>query len=54
MEWKIKKAYILDLKNNKKHANFESNNLHVVGYSQPINKIISLNDLKKHIHVDKK
>ena len=53
-EWNIKKAYILDLKNKKKHANFNENNLHVVGYSQPINKTISLNELKKHIHVDKK
>ena len=53
-EWNIKKAYILDLKKKKKYANFNENNLHVVGYSQPINKTISLNELKKHIHVDKK
>jgi len=53
-EWNIKKAYILDLKNKKKYANFNENNLHVVGYSQPINKTISLDELKKHIHVDKK
>ena len=51
-EWNIKKAYILDLKNKKKHANFNENNLHVVGYSQPINKTISLNELKfDHIHL---
>tara|TARA_B100000989_G_scaffold297916_1_gene285237 strand:- start:7670 stop:8968 length:1299 start_codon:yes stop_codon:yes gene_type:complete len=53
-EWNIKKAYILDLNNKKKYANFEVNNLHVVGYSHPINKIININDLKKHIHTDKK
>ena len=52
-EWNIKKAYILDLKNNKKHANFNVNNLHIVGYSQPINRIINLDELKKHIHTDK-
>ena len=52
-EWNIKKAYILDLKNNKKYANFNVNNLHIVGYSQPINKIITLDELKKHIHTDK-
>ncbi len=52
-EWNIKKAYILDLKNNKKHANFNVNNLHIVGYSQPINRIITLDELKKHIHTDK-
>lgn len=53
-EWNIDKAYILDLKNNKKHANFEINNLHIVGYSQPINKNININELKKYIHIDKK
>jgi len=52
-EWNIKKAYILDLKKNKKYANFNVNNLHIVGYSQPINKIITLDELKKHIHTDK-
>ena len=53
-EWDIKKAYILDLKNKKKYADFNKNNLHIVGYSHPINKIISLDVLKKHIHTDKK
>lgn len=53
-EWNIKQAYILDLKNKKKYANFNKNNLHIVGYSHPINKIISLEELKKHIHTDKK
>ena len=52
-EWNINQAYILDLKNKKKYANFNKNNLHVVGYSQPINKILTLNELKKHIHTDK-
>ena len=52
-EWNIKKAYILDLKNKKKYANFDENNLHIVGYSQAINKIINLNELKKHIYTDK-
>jgi len=53
-EWNIRKAFILDLKNNKKYADFNKNNLHVVGYSQPINKILPLDELKKHIHTDKK
>ena len=53
-EWNIKKAYILDLLNNKKYANFNKNNLHIVGYSKPVNKIVPLNQLKKHIHTDKK
>jgi aminopeptidase-like protein len=53
-EWNIKSAYILDLKDNKKYANFNENNLHIVGYSKPINKTITLGELKKHIHIDKK
>ena len=52
-EWNINQAYILDLKNKKKYANFDLNNLHIVGYSHPINKIITINELKKHIHTDK-
>ena len=53
-EWDIKKAYILDLKNKKKYADFNKNNLHIVGYSSPINKIISTDELKKNIYTDKK
>lgn len=53
-EWNIKDGYVLDLNTRKKYANFKKNNLHVVGYSHPINKIIELNELKKHIHTDKK
>lgn len=52
-EWTINQSYILDLKTKKKHANFNKNNLHIVGYSQAINKIIGLDELKKHIHTDK-
>ena len=53
-EWNINNAYILDLKNNKKYADFKKNNLHIVGYSQPVNKIISYEELKKHINTDTK
>lgn len=52
-EWSIKEAYILDLNKNKKYANFSENNLHVVGYSEPVNKIVTLKELKKHIYTDK-
>ena len=51
-EWSIKNAYILDINNKKKYANFKNNNLHVVGYSHPINKIVTLDELRKHIYVD--
>ena len=38
------------LKSNKKIISFKDNFLHVMGYSQPINKIISTIELKKKIH----
>ncbi len=52
-EWNIKDAYILD-KNNKKIVNFKNNNLHIVSYSKPLNKIISKNELFKKLHSLKK
>ena len=48
-EWNVKDAYILD-KNNKKIVDFRNNNLHLVGYSTPINKFFSKKELLKHIH----
>ena len=49
LEWEINDAYVLD-KNNKKIINFKKNNLHVVGYSHPVNKNLKLKDLLKRIH----
>lgn len=48
-EWNVKDAYILDKYNNK-IIDFKKNNLHLVGYSMPINKILSKLELLKHIH----
>ena len=48
-EWNVKDAYILDKYNNK-IVNFKNNNLHLVGYSIPINKFISKKKLFKNIH----
>jgi aminopeptidase-like protein len=48
-EWNVKAAYILD-KNNKKIVDFKNNNLHLVGYSTPINKFFSKKKLFNHIH----
>ena len=48
-QWEIYDAYILD-KNNKKIVDFCDNNLHIVGYSHPINKKIMLRELIKRLH----
>ncbi len=48
-EWEIKDAYIIDPKG-KKLCNFKESNLHVVNYSIPVNKDISLEELNKHLH----
>ena len=47
-EWNLKDAYILD-KNKKKIIDLRNNNLHVMSYSKPVNKILKRNDLLKKI-----
>ena len=51
--WDLKDAWIKD-KYDKKIVDFKSNNLHIVGYSQKVNKTLNLKDLKKKIHTLKK
>ena len=53
LEWNVKDAYVADL-NGKKVVDFKKNNLHLVGYSSPINKIISLKKLDRHLFSLKK
>ncbi|RAP29324.1 aminopeptidase [Candidatus Marinamargulisbacteria bacterium SCGC AG-343-D04] len=48
-EWNIRDAYILD-PDGEKIVDLKENNLHVVGYSMPINKKISLQELKDHLY----
>ena len=48
-EWNIKNAYLLD-PNGKRILDFKNHNLHVVGYSVPIDKEITLDDLQPHLH----
>lgn len=48
-EWNIRDAYIKDTKG-KKVVDFKKNNLHVVGYSTPVNKKIPLSELQKHLY----
>ena len=48
-EWNVKQAYVVDKFNNK-IIDLNNNNLHLVGYSVPINKVISKKHLLKHLH----
>lgn len=48
-EWKIREAYIEDEAGN--HIiDMKNNNLHVLGYSTPVDKCVSLDELKEHIY----
>jgi aminopeptidase-like protein len=48
-EWNIKDAYVVD-DNGNKIIDFKKNNLHVVGYSVPVDKTVSLSELQDHLH----
>lgn len=48
-EWNIKDAYVLDEAGNKV-LDFKENNLHVVGYSVPVDMTVSLSELQEHLH----
>jgi len=50
-EWNITDGYIID-PNGEKIVDFKKLNLHVLNYSTPIDTIIELSELKKHIFTD--
>ncbi len=47
-EWNVSDGYIEDLNGNKL-ISFLDNNLHVMGYSTPVDKILTKNELNEHI-----
>lgn len=48
-EWSIEDGYI-ETEQGERVVDYKENNLHVVGYSQPIDAWVSLNELEKHLH----
>ncbi len=49
-EWEIDDAWIEHIDTGEKFAHFAKNNLHVVGYSEPIDLILDKKDLLRHIY----
>ena len=48
-EWNIRNAYVMD-ENGRKVIDFKNHNLHVVGYSEPVDQTLPLEELDKHLH----
>ena len=48
-EWIIRDAYI-ECPNGRRIAEFKKNNLHLVGYSIPVNCTMTLDELQEHLH----
>jgi aminopeptidase-like protein len=47
-EWEVNHAYIKDM-SGRKIVDFNNHNLHLLGYSSAISKVMSLGELKKHL-----
>ena len=52
-EWNVKNAYVLDQEGNK-IIDFKKNNLHLIGYSVPVNKKVSKQELLDRLFSSKK
>lgn len=48
-EWNVVDAYI-ELADGTKIAEFKKNNLHLVGYSEPVNRVMEKSELIQHLH----
>lgn len=49
LEWNIESAYLVG-PDGKKFCDYSKNNLHLVGYSDPISKKLKLEELQLHLH----
>lgn len=52
LEWKINKGLLIS-PSGEKIIDFKDNNLHVIGYSNSINKVIDLEELRDHLYTQK-
>jgi aminopeptidase-like protein len=48
-EWNIRDAYVMDEAGHRV-IDFRKSNLHVVGYSEPVDAVLSLEELNKHLY----
>ena len=49
-EWNIRDGYVIELSTGKKVVDFKSHNLHVIGYSEPIDDEVSFEKLEKNLY----
>lgn len=48
-EWNVKEAYIIELNTGKRIADFAQHNLHLVGYSIPVDRTMGWEELQPHL-----